>query len=1119
MVAGATVGPLAANTPLRAEQATVLSASGASREQVLSRPARLVVKDLPLSTAVERLAASSGVMIAYSPSLLPPDVRVSCACYAVPLEQALTTLLAGTGVSFRVVDRQIMLVPRAPGSTSSASVNRAMRFVASPSVVASTLAADLAPTLPQETITITGRVTSRALAPVAGAMVRLVGAQVSTTTNQGGVFRLVLDAGPTPGTDTVRVVRVGYRPWSGPVELKPGIVTVDVSLGEMAVELDEVLVTGTAGNMARRAQSAEVASLDAEAVTQTAPIANLQELLTARFPGVSVARSNGAVGGTSVIRIRGISSLALSNEPLIFVDGVRMDYRNVQVSGNTANISTLTDLNPNEIESIEVVKGPAAATLYGADASAGVIQVITKRGVIGSGRFQQTVSAEYAQVRPDWTPPENYARCGAAQVAPTSTSTLCRGQEVGTIVSDSPLLRESLLFNGTGKSLRWSGRGGGRDYGYFAGIGYGEESGVMPANGLKQFSSRVNFNFMPRSDLTVDAGFGLSRDMNSQTPQGDVGLTFMLALVGNPLTVGGPANGWLLPNMSTGLLNTTNEFGTTRMTPNIRVNYSPLPWFVNRLTIGADISRVNYRQFRPKNDGGWFSSAIHDSGYLEEARLGINTYTFDYLATLSRSMGSWKTDLSLGAQVIAQNSDQVTGTGWGFTSNLANTISGATTVTSSGTRSDQRSVGTIGQLQLGYRDRLFFQFGTRIDRHSAFGDAAGAFVLPKVGFSYVISDESAWQRSLGFINTLLVRAAYGTTGRSPASGAPLRTYVPQAYVGLTGASTSGVVLGNPGNAELKAERGEELEAGLEAAAFDDRIGVKLTYFDKTTRDLLLQRPLPPSMGYTQNPFANIGRVVNRGIETSLRATVLTHRNVGVEFEATLSTLHNRIESLGDVAPIRAGISGVSNFRVGDPMGAFYSQRVLRVDEGAGRAIVSDTGMYIGTPLPTKEGTFRADLALFRRLRVSGLAEWKAGFKKLDLTSFVRERQIPATERVLRQSELPPAERLRLFGPYVNESGAPVAASNIFDDYIQDGDFLRFRELTVTGDLSGRWFRSLGATSASVTVGIRNVALWTKYKGIDPESVTYVPTNGLFVGAEFNNVPQPQRLFTRINLAF
>src|SRR5690606_37058618 len=152
--------------------------------------------------------------------------------------------------------------------------------------------------------------------------------------------------------------------------------------------------------------------------------------------------SSGTTGTAQQIRIRGASSITLSNEPLVFIDGVKVSSRtlnDINIGGQ--GVSQLFDLNPEDIESIEVVKGPAAAALYGADASAGVIQVITKQGRPGAGRYTQTISLEYNQLDQNWTVPSNFAACTAAQVAPTSTSALCRGQEVGTIVTDNPLER------------------------------------------------------------------------------------------------------------------------------------------------------------------------------------------------------------------------------------------------------------------------------------------------------------------------------------------------------------------------------------------------------------------------------------------------------------------------------------------------------------------------------------------------------------------------------------------------------------------------------------------------------------------------------------------------------
>jgi TonB-dependent starch-binding outer membrane protein SusC len=237
-------------------------------------------------------------------------------------------------------------------------------------------------------------VDGRTGAPIASAQVSVVGTQIGTLTDREGNFRI---ANVPAGAQQVRATFIGYRTSTLDVQVIVGqTATVNFQLSESAVALDELIVTGTAGRQERRAQAASVATLDVAALTETAPITSVANILQGRTTGVSITTSSGTAGSTQRIRLRGSASLNLSNEPIVIIDGIRADSRTSQIYGVGGQAgSRLNDINPDDIESIEIVKGPAAATLYGADASAGVIQIRTKRGRAGtrSRRTSRTSTA------------------------------------------------------------------------------------------------------------------------------------------------------------------------------------------------------------------------------------------------------------------------------------------------------------------------------------------------------------------------------------------------------------------------------------------------------------------------------------------------------------------------------------------------------------------------------------------------------------------------------------------------------------------------------------------------------------------------------------------------------
>ncbi|MGH7445072.1 MAG: TonB-dependent receptor plug domain-containing protein, partial [Longimicrobiales bacterium] len=430
----------------------------------------------------------------------------------------------------------------------------------------------------QDRGTLAGTVTDQTTdAPLAGVQITVTGTQLGTITNDEGRFVLVnVPVGPRE----VRVNSIGYASASQTVTVVAGeTLTLEFALQQSAVALDELVVTGTVGAVERRAQPAVIASIDAAEQVERGTATSVTDLLTAQVPGVQVTSSSGTTGTAQQIRIRGASSIELSNEPLVFIDGVKASNRtltDINIGGQ--GVSQLFDLNPEDIESIEVVKGPAAATLYGADASAGVIQIFTKQGRPGANRYTQTISMEYNQLEQNWTPPANFSTCRTAEeVVATSPIVLCRGQEVGAVISDSPLIRNNTFQDGMMRSLGYSGRGGGENYGYYLSLGWDDEEATLPNNALERRSGRVNFTFVPRSDLRFEAGLAIG-NTESTFPINDNNIYGFLGggLLGSPRSVregenGGPrTGGWYIPTRDEeAVTNIESALETLRYTPTL----------------------------------------------------------------------------------------------------------------------------------------------------------------------------------------------------------------------------------------------------------------------------------------------------------------------------------------------------------------------------------------------------------------------------------------------------------------------------------------------------------------------------------------------------------------------
>jgi TonB-linked SusC/RagA family outer membrane protein len=967
-------------------------------------------------------------------------------------------------------------------------------------------------------------------AAIADAGVTVVGTRLQGVSNVTGYYRI---AGIPAGTVTLNVRRIGYKTFSTTVTLADGQnFTGDFAITASVVLLEEVVVTGTAGKQERRAQGAVVADVDVAGIAQVAPINTAADALQSRVAGVSVTSASGSSGTSNQIRIRGAASISLSNEPLLYIDGVRV------ASGGAAQWFTggqaferLNDLQPEDIESIEIVKGPAAAALYGADATAGVIQVITKRGRPGAGRFAQSIGLDYNAIERNFEPRTNYGRCGTAHIS-NPDHALCFGQAAQTLVSDNPLLRENAFRTGQTVGINWSGRGGGANYGYYTSLNRETEEGVLPNNGFDRSSGRVNFNWIPSQNLTLDAGVGVTVSL-TDLPDNDNNIFGWLgnSHLGSPLTrVSSDTgqNGWFGRNRDVPAMKAIENMRNTHRTiGSLTANWSARPNFTHRFTAGLDWVREEDRRFLPKNNRGSYPINI---GQLQEARRGIERYTVDYLGNLQNDLSAAVvSNFSFGVQLVETREELVFATGEGLPVNSNDVVTAASLRSGGQEVRLDRSVGFIGQWQVGLNNRLFGQVGLRYDNASSFGRDATWVLLPTVRGSWVASEEPFWK--VAFINPFRLRAAWGTTGRIPVAGASLTTLQPAPYIEGTGAAAGAIPL-NPGNAGLKFERGTEFEGGFDAGFLRDQIGLEVTFFNKVSNDLLIQQPLPPSSGYTAGgpgiggfPFVNIGRMYNRGWEVAVRAVPLNRADVSWDIRVGANTLRNEVTDMNTDTDTIPPFGNLNRVQEGLQLGAWWTRKIVSVDTLSGVVRVTEDPTFAGNVLPTFEANLSTNLTIKRNLRLYGLIDTKRGHRVRNFTDFFRETQLVRSNARLDTTVLSKVERLRRYGnPNTGQpafitagTGRAMTVNDVQEEYIQDGSFVRLRELSLSYTLPPRWARAFRATTASVTVAGQNLALWTKYEGYDPEVVSNAVA--LFNRDDFFTQPPVRRYVFRVNLTF
>ncbi len=974
----------------------------------------------------------------------------------------------------------------------------------------------------QAVATVTGQVTeARSNRPLAGATIQVDGTRLGAVSADDGRFRIL---GVPSGTHVLSVRRLGFASVRQSIVVaSAGTTNATIELTASATSLDEVVVTGTAGGEVRRSIGNAVTTINAVEATQKSASQSLSSLIGARAPGVIIAPGTGRLGAGPSIQIRGRSSIGLDNSPLLYVDGVRVNNATTagpvappgRLGGQASNVSgRLNDINPEDIESIEIIKGPAAATIYGTEAANGVIQIITKKGAI-TGKPAVKLQVQDGLI---WfrdaagRVPTNYARN-----ATTGEIVTWNGVEVEE-ARGTPLFRR-------GQTRQYSGSlSGGRDVvRYYASGSYQNDLGVEPNNSLRQFTFHANLGVAPSE--TVDFGTSLNYVNLSGHLGADVGASALLGAVAGHSLLFAAARGHY-PNFPPEVPQTLydNAQGVHRFTGSTTLNHRPTAWFSQRLVAGIDLTADDSRAIErfATPDLVAFIGPVAGAGSIGQTLRRNTIASADYAGSLKFDISrSLRSTTSLGGQFFRTelNSSFLGGTGFpGLGVETVSAVSNPSTATQ--TQTINTTIGAYGQQQFGWGDRLFLTAALRVDNNSAFGEDFKWITYPKVSAAWVVNEESFWPAN-AYVNSLKLRAAYGESGRQPATFSALRTYSPAQGPGGTSAVTPNTI----GNPDLKPERGKETELGFDGQLFG-RLGLDFTWFSKRTQDVIISQPIAPSSGFAGSQFANLGRVDNSGVELLATLQAITRQGFSWEIVGNLATNRDEIKDLGGIGGVVLS-AGQSNI-VGRPIGGIYTRRVVSADrdpvtnlainvlcEGAAGAapVACATApfQFIGTPTPRTTGSLGNTFYIGKNLRLYGLVDFKRGHRAYNTNDAIRC-QGAAGANLCRSNYYP----LEYDPTYLAEHVGSAAGLGITDQYYEDGSFAKLRELSATVTVPTRYIR--GFSAASVTIAGRELHTWTNFTGLDPEG----NTNNVATSSAIGNqglVPPLTRLLATVNLSF
>ena len=960
------------------------------------------------------------------------------------------------------------------------------------------------PLLAQATGTVRGRVvetsTGRALPD---AQVTVGGTRIGTISSATGEFTLVNV--PT-GTRAVTARRIGYQPSTKTIAVVAGDNSAgDIAIAESAVNLSEVIVTGSATPTEKRKIGTSIASVDSSILSKAKTL-TVDQALQGKVAGAQITQNSGMPGGGGVsVRLRGVNSFIAGSDPLYIVDGVIVDNSSAQLAdlGTRANPQNrLADLNPNDIEHIEVIRGAAAAALYGSRANNGVVQIFTKRGNIGRPRF--TLDTRYSSAELREQQPFNFYPFNE-QGLPVK-----RFNYQDDIFRRAPATEQNLTVEGGNDVTR-----------YYASANFADEDGIMRSTSSRRTGARLNLQQQLATKLLANATANYittHNEMQAFGEQNDFGI--MGSLFFAPTSVDfTPVNGVypLPPSLGTNPLlaiaRIRNPQQIDRFIGSTKLTWTPRQDWLFDYNIGVDNASFEQRQFVPR--GAVLGTALNSTGRSQSVFQSTLVVNHDGVASYQ-----WKP--VYGVDLRTTGGFNYTSQRLRLTNAVANGLAPVGDLVSAGSvfaagQSDTelRTLGFYGQQEAGWNDKLFLTAAVRYDASSTFAPSERWQVFPKFSAAYVVFENQS-----GYLNNLRVRSALGWAGSQPGIVNAYSQYI--TYTNLPFAGRPGfvndVTYGNP---KLKNERAREWEVGAEIGGLNGRAGLEATYYNRLVSDLLFFRPLATSTGFSRQ-FAPIGSMSNKGVELMLNATPWQRDNVTWTSTATYTHNKNLVESL-DILDFQSAGGYPNRIRTGYPAGVFYGSYAARncttgallldslgrlrrsnqtADVGttiaarralAGGDCLDSNSKVIGDPNPKWMGSLLNEVTIGKKLRLRGLLDGVFGNDIMNLSTRAQNAGIASNSKTYERELLPYGDPRKL------PPGYNARTQGIFEYWIEDGTYVKLRELSASYTLDAAPVRRYFRDGVELTLSGRNLLVWTDYSGYDPE-INLFGTNAAGLGS-------------------
>ncbi|NND04973.1 MAG: TonB-dependent receptor [Saprospiraceae bacterium] len=998
---------------------------------------------------------------------------------------------------------------------------------------------------------ISGTVTDQAGEPLIGATVSMKGTSIGTATDISGAFSL--DVPDVNGI--IEISYTGYR--TQEVQLE-GRTSLSVQMDEDIAALDEVVVVGY-GTQKKSNVSGSIVSVGAEEISKVAT-PSFDAALQGKVPGVYVTTNGGQPGGGVFVRIRGAGSINNSN-PLYVIDGV------IVGAGNNENSNPLVTINPNDIETIDILKDAASTAIYGARAANGVVLITTKRGKVGKPSV--TYNA-YVGVQ---EPVSNIPRpMNATEFAENMNRAFTAAGEEAPFPNPASLgegvnYMDEIVTNGFITDHQLAVSGGSEAHKYYVSFNYFDNDGIMMETFQRRFSFRANTdNTITKgvkigNSLTYSRGSRFDNNAGNRTFIHGAFTNVYQALPTQPIFDETSTSGYAGPtdtrlerrrNLHSQYMLPTRDNSTDRILGNVYIDISPIKGLTLRTSFSADIQTDNNYSYTPIWEEGLLNSGGLSS--INQSRSNSLFWSWENILTYAKSVGDHNFVLTAGTSAQEFEGSGFNATAAYTTNVFTEIVNGAAQLNTTSSSSEESLASIFGRISYDYDNKYLLTAAVRRDGSSKFGPANKFGVFPSFTVGWRISQEDFF--TPGFLTDLKVRGGWGQVG-SDAIGnfrylARLSTDFDYGFGNQTATSSLGAALEDLANPDVRWETATEYNFGFDAGFLDGRLTLSAEYFNRSRTDMLLVLPLPGVSGLGTT-VQNVGEVVNSGLEFGAGYQNAIGK-FQYDFNANLSTMNSEVVDLGGLEEIVAfsysGAGATVVIRPGEPLGVFLARRSdglfqTQAEVDAANAIDGEPGTpyqnagtapgdwkwkdlngdgkvdnndkeIVGSPIPSFTYGFGGNLRYgqldmnFQFFGVSGNDIFNVARSQLEASGRAYNKSVSVVNAWNGAGSSNSIPRPNVQDPNQNITLA--------DHLVEDGSYLRLRTLQLGYNLPQSVLQSIGLTNARFYVSGQNVFVLTKFTGIDPE-VGFDQGNSAVAGIYQDLYPQVRSWSFGLNVGF